>query len=72
MIIVKFVYLSKLSVMDLSTRKLNLIAYLAQLQDENFFGKIEQYILNKQKLEKDFKPFTIEDLVSRVQESEKI
>lgn len=58
--------------MDLSTRKLNLIAYLAQLQDENFFGKIEQYILHKQKLEKDFKPFTIEELVSRVQESEKI
>ena len=27
--------------MDLQTRKLNLITYLAQMQDENFFEKIE-------------------------------
>ena len=58
--------------MDLSTRKLNLITYLAQLQDENSFGKIEQYILHNQHLEKkaDFKPFSIDELESRVKESE--
>ncbi len=58
--------------MDLPTRKLNLITYLAQLQDENFFLKIEQYILQKQRLEDDatFKPFTVEELINRVAESE--
>ncbi|MBF8457691.1 hypothetical protein IV494_10920 [Kaistella sp. G5-32] len=58
--------------MDLSTRKLNLITYLAQLQDENSFGKIEQYILHNQQLEKkaDFKPFSIDELESSVKESE--
>jgi len=30
--------------MDLETRKLNLITYLAQLQDESFFEKIENYL----------------------------
>lgn len=32
---------------DFQTRKLNLITYIAELKDEKFFEKIENYILNK-------------------------
>jgi len=57
--------------MDLQTRKLNLITYLAQLQDENFVEKIENYILRKAKNEKsEFKPFTVDELISRIKKSE--
>ena len=58
--------------MNLETRKLNLITYLAQLKDEQFFEKIENYILRK--IEKEdhskFKPFTVEELISRIEKSE--
>ena len=56
--------------MDLQTRKLNLIAYLAQLQDEIFFEKIEKYILQKAESDLPLKPFTQEELISRIKESE--
>ncbi|MBZ9728617.1 hypothetical protein LB467_02875 [Salegentibacter sp. JZCK2] len=58
--------------MDLQTRKLNLITYLAQLQDEKLISKIEDYILKKNSNEKnaDLDPFTIEELISRVEKSE--
>ncbi len=56
--------------MDLQTRKLNLIAYLAQLQDEKFIERIEKFILRKQENESDFKPFTVEELIHRIEESE--
>jgi hypothetical protein len=58
--------------MDIQTRKLNLITYLAQLQDESFFEKIEEYILSKLEKEdlSDFVPFTIEELISRIERSE--
>ena len=58
--------------MDLQTRKLNLITYLAQLQDESFFEKIENYILRKQADEKnaDIKPFTVDELINRIEKSE--
>ncbi len=56
--------------MNLQTRKLNLIAYLAQLQDEIFFEKIEKYILKKADKYDPLKPFTIEELISRIEESE--
>lgn len=57
--------------MDLQTRKLNLIAYLAQLQDESFFVKIENYILRKAKNEESkFRPFTIDELITRIEKSE--
>lgn len=55
---------------DLPTRKLNLIAYLAQLQDEIFFEKIEKYILQKAENDIQLKPFTQEELISRIKESE--
>lgn len=58
--------------MDLETRKLNLITYLAQLQDESFFEKIENYIFKKLEKEdhSEFRPFTVEELINRVEKSE--
>ncbi len=57
--------------MDLQTRKLNLISYLAQLQDEKFLERIEKYIIKKQEKEYDFKPFTVDELKNRIEKSEK-
>jgi len=58
--------------MDLETRKLNLITYLAQLQDEVFFEKIENYILRKFEKEdySEFRPFTTKELINRIEKSE--
>ncbi len=58
--------------MDLETRKLNLITYLAQLQDESFLEKIENYIMNRFEKEdhSEFIPFTSEELISRIERSE--
>lgn len=56
--------------MDLQTRKLNLISYLAQLQDEKFIDRIEKFILRKQESNTDFEPFTINELIDRIQQSE--
>ena len=57
--------------MDLQTRKLNLITYLAQVQDEFFFEKIESYILRKSKEKNlEFKPFTTDELLKRIEKSE--
>ena len=57
--------------MDLQTRKLNLISYLAQLQDEKFLERIEKYIMNEQETEYDLKPFTVDELKNRIEKSEK-
>lgn len=58
--------------MDIQTRKLNLISYLAQLQDESFFDKIEEYILSKLEKEdhSEFVPFTVDTLINRIEKSE--
>lgn len=57
--------------MDIQTRKLNLITYLAQLQDDSFFEKIEEYILSKvEKEDPKFVPVTVETLLSRIKKSE--
>lgn len=57
--------------MDLQTRKLNLITYLAQMQDENFFEKIENYILRKSKEKtEELRQFSVEELISRIEISE--
>ena len=56
--------------MDLQTRKLNLIAYLSQLQDEKFIEKIEQFILRGQEVNADFKPYTVDELIHRIEKSE--
>ncbi len=57
--------------MDLQTRKLNLITYLAQIKDELFFDKLEKFIL-KSEVERNpnLKPFTVEELISRIEKSE--
>lgn len=57
--------------MDLQTRKLNLIVYLAQLQDESFIERIENFISQKSKENKSkFEPFTVDELINRVEKSE--
>ena len=56
--------------MDLQTRKLNLIEYLIRLQDEKMFKIIEDSINKSMKTnDKEIKPFTQEELISRANES---
>lgn len=57
--------------MNLQTRKLNIIAYLAQLQDESFFEQLERLILkNQSDIEPQHQSFSLEQLKSRIQRSE--
>lgn len=58
--------------MDLQTRKLNLISFLAQLQDENLFEKVESLIFNKNSNDINdlLKPFTESELKDRIAKSE--
>ena len=57
--------------MDLQTRKLHLISYLAEIQDEIFIEKIEDFIRNKKTVDSDFenKRFTEQDLLNRAEKS---
>lgn len=55
--------------MDLKTRKLNIITYLAQLQDESLFEKIENLIFKNDK-KTEFNPFTVNEFISRSEKSE--
>lgn len=57
-------------VMDLQTRKLNLIEYLIGLKDENTFTIIED-LINKslKKTNQTLKQFTQEELIKRAQKS---
>ena len=58
--------------MDLQTRKLNLITYLAQIKDELFFDKLEKYILDKeQEQNPGLTAFSVEELISRIERSER-
>jgi len=58
--------------MDLLTRKLNAIEYIAGLQDENIFNSIELAIFeNKVRNQRNLKPFTKKQLISRAEESTK-
>lgn len=58
--------------MDLESRKFNLISYLAQVQDESILTKIGNYILKRKFMDStfDFKPFTIDELIDRIEKSE--
>ena len=57
--------------MDLQTRKLNLITYLAQIKDEILFDKLENYILKREiEHNPESKTFTLEELLNRVEKSE--
>ena len=55
--------------MDLQTRKLNLISYLTQTQDERLLEKLEKFILKREK-KQEFKPFSQEELINRIKASE--
>jgi hypothetical protein len=56
--------------MDIQTRKLNLISYLSRLQDEELIKNIEKFILQKEEKNDEFKPFTIDELIHRIEKSE--
>ncbi len=57
-------------VMDLQTRKLNAIEYIAGLEDESIFNKIELAILeNKVRSERKLKRFTQKQLIERAEKS---
>lgn len=56
--------------MDLQTRKLNAIEYIAGLQDENIFNSIEVTIFeNKVRNERHLKTFTKKQLLNRADKS---
>jgi len=55
---------------DLPTRKLNLIQYLAQSDDEVFLETLEQMILKKEGNKNEYSPFTVEELLARIEKSE--
>lgn len=59
--------------MDLQTRKLNIISYIAQLRDEKFLQKIENYILNNTDIENmnDTIPFSVQEFFERIEQSER-
>ena len=57
--------------MDIQTRKYSLIEYLIELRDETILRKIESAVssLTKNKIEKEFEPFTEEQLLDRAKKS---
>lgn len=58
--------------MDLQTRKLKAIKYLADIQDEKVFNKIESMLTevhNQQKIQRKLKPLTREQLMDRANQS---
>jgi len=56
--------------MDLQTRKLNAIEYIAGLKDESIFNKIELAIFeNKVRNERKLKPLTQKQLLVRAEKS---
>jgi len=56
--------------MDLTTRKLNAIEYIAGLKDENAFNNIELAILeNKVRTNRKLKPLTQKQLLERAEKS---
>jgi hypothetical protein len=58
-------------VINLQARKLQLIEYLIQLQDEKEFSRIEASIIPQSKIRYDeFRPFKAEELIVRAQKSE--
>ena len=58
--------------MDLQTRKLHAIEYIAGLEDESVFNSIELTIIeNKVRNERRIKPLTQKQLLSRAEKSNK-
>jgi hypothetical protein len=62
----------KITEMDLQTRKLHAIEYIAGLEDENILNSIELTIMeNKVRNDRKLKPFTQKQLLSRAEKSTK-
>jgi hypothetical protein len=59
--------------MDLQSRKLNLIGYLVETQDEKVICELESAIFESRKLscQHNLKKFTEEELVNRAEEANK-
>lgn len=58
--------------MDMQTRKLNLIEYLINIDDEKIFSRIESSIIGSKKpIQKPLKSFTQSELVERSKLAEK-
>lgn len=55
--------------MDIQSRKLNIISYIAQLSDESFIKKIEKYILTNSEVN-DI-PFSVQEFIERIEQSER-
>ncbi len=55
--------------MDLQTRKLNVIEYLIQLQDDNMIQEIENLIFESKVHTKNFQQLTEIDLLNRAKKS---
>lgn len=57
--------------MDLQSRKMNLIGYLMDIQDEQVFSRIESQILSdkEQNSRQNLKQFTQEELINRAEEA---
>lgn len=64
--------MNKQQKMDFQSRKLNLITYLAQLQDESVLSKIEKFVQLKLKSgnKETTEPFTIDELIERIEKSQ--
>ena len=56
--------------MDIQSRKLNIISYITQLRDEQLIKKIEKYILNNVEIEDDTLPFSVQEFIQRIKQSE--
>lgn len=58
--------------MDLQTRKLTVIEFLTQLQDEKLFNKIENLIFGKnKKQEENFQKLSEQEIIKRAEKSNK-
>lgn len=58
--------------MDLQTRKLTVIEFLTQLQDEKLFNKIENLIFGKNiKQEENFQKLSEQEIIKRAEKSNK-
>lgn len=61
-----------MNIMSLLTRKINLLTYISDLEDEKLLSDVENYILEKQSYTSGskIKPFTVNEMVNRINESE--
>lgn len=56
--------------MDIQTRKIEVVQAFLKLQSEEMVSQFEKLLKKVEKAEKDFKPFTSEELNKRISKSE--